>query len=364
VNMDRFEQQFGCAARSSASAPGRVNLLGEHTDYNDGYVLPLAIGQTTVVQLAPSPDGRHHFYSVQLDLLAEHDDGTAPAQGFASYLHGCVEIMRERGWRVPPLRALVDSNVPMGEGLSSSAALEVAFLRALRRLLQLELDDVELALCAQAAEIRYAGVRCGVMDQMASSLASTDSILFLDTRTLERELLPLPAGTAVIVIGSGVTRELAASGYNQRRQECEAAASQLGVKALRDVTDPEAADALPPPLDRRARHVITENARVLEARSALDAPRLGALMNASHASLRDDYEVSVGPLDRLAALLQNHSSVYGAKLTGAGFGGACVALARAADVERVVAEVMQDFVPGSPDAAVLVPSASDQLTHG
>jgi galactokinase len=199
-------------------------------------------------------------------------------------------------------------------------------LRGLRSLLNLDLDDVEIAKLAQQAEIQYAKVQCGIMDQMASSLADPEHLLFLDTRSLDRQLLPLPKDTAILVLDSGLPRTLANSGYNQRRAECEAAAQHLGVPALRDVQDLAAIAQLPEPLQRRARHVMTENQRVLEARNGVSPQRFGELMNASHASLRDDYEVSIAGLDRLVELLQHHENVLGAKLTGAGFGGACVAL--------------------------------------
>jgi galactokinase len=246
--------------------------------------------------------------------------------------------------------------VPMGVGLSSSAALEVATLRALRELLGLSIDDVEIAQLAQRAEIDYAGVNCGIMDQMASSLADTQSMLFLDTRSFERRLLPIPAGTELLVVDSGLSRSLAASAYNQRRAECEQAAQQLGVASLRDVTQPEAVERLPEPLRRRARHVVTENARVLRAVDGGEAIVFGELMNASHASLRDDYEVSVPPLDHLVALLQAHEAVHGARLTGAGFGGACVALCRESEAGRVGREIVEQYRQAGHTGCVLVPA--------
>ena len=302
-----------------ASAPGRVNLLGEHTDYNDGFVLPAAIPQHTTVSLARA----ERFSMVSEGQRFLFDLETPPAEQPAKYVYGCL---KELGVAVPPLRIEVTSDVPMGVGLSSSAALEVATLRAVRAFLGLDLDDVRIAQIAQQAEIRHAGVRCGIMDQMASSLAAPGRMLFLDTRTLERRILPLPAGAQVAVVDSGVARSLAASGYNQRRSECEDASRLLKVKALRDATL-EHIEKLPQPLQKRARHVVTENARVLAALEA-DAREFGALMNASHDSLRDDYEVSTPELDELVEALRAQAGVYGARLTGAGFGGACVALCR------------------------------------
>lgn len=321
-----FQQFFNTPPQVTAIAPGRVNLLGEHTDYNDGFVLPTAIPQQTTVALGWSPDDRHHFYSAELDSQVDLASTDPTPEGFANYLFGCIRVLEQTRVKVPPLNVFVASSVPMGAGLSSSAALEVAMIRGLRSLLNLKLDDVEIAKLAQQAEIQYAKVQCGIMDQMASSLADPEHLLFLDTRSLDRQLLPFPQGTAILVLDSGLPRTLANSGYNQRRAECEAAAKQLGVPALRDVQDLAAITSLPEPLQCRARHVITENQRVLEVRNGVTPERFGELMNASHASLRDNYEVSIAGLDTLVVLLQNHQHVLGAKLTGAGFGGACVAL--------------------------------------
>lgn len=341
--MRSFVDLFGRPFEASAQAPGRVNLLGEHTDYNDGYVLPTTIAQLTRVELAHSTDRRYQFYAADLDQRVEYGEHEEAPQGFARYVYGCVQVLKSGGDPITPVVLRVSSDVPMGGGLSSSAALEVAVLRGLRLLFGLSFDDVELAKRAQRAEIEYAGVRCGILDQMAVSLGDREHMLFLDTRTLARRLLPLPPGAELVVIDSGVARTLATSGYNERRAECEAAASMLGVPALRDETTLAHSTKLPPPLDRRARHVITENARVLEAAQGVDTVLFGQLMNASHASLRDDYEVSVPALDKLVALLQANRSVYGARLTGAGFGGACVALVQAGSAAAVKRDVLQAY---------------------
>ena len=322
-----FQKIFGAAPETQASAPGRVNLLGEHTDYNEGFVLPTAIPQQTTVNLGFSLDGQHHFYSEQLDELVSISDHDSTPQGFASYIFGCIRLLEVAiGYTIPPVNLHVNSTVPIGSGLSSSAAMEVATLRGLRSLLKLQIDDVRIAQLGQQAEIQYAGVQCGIMDQMASSLADTEHMLFLDTRTLERRVMPIPDGAEILVLDSGVPRTLAGRGYNQRRAECEEAARLLGVKALRDITDLQVVETLPEPLRRRARHVIAEDNRVLEVLQGVSTQRFGELMNASHASLRDDYEVSVTALDTLVAMLQETNGVFGARLTGAGFGGACVAL--------------------------------------
>ncbi|MFN6475447.1 galactokinase [Nostoc sp. DedQUE07] len=350
-----FQQVFGKPSETEASAPGRVNLLGEHTDYNDGFVLPTAIPQSTTVELGLSSDGHHHFHSENLNEQVSILDNHTPSE-FASYIFGCIEVLQKAGHIIPSLSVYVKSSVPMGSGLSSSAALEVATLRALRQLLNLAIDDVEIAQFAQQAEIHYAGVQCGIMDQMASSLADTEHILFLDTRTLERRVMPLPENAEILVIDSGVPRTLASSGYNQRRAECEEAARSLGVKALRDITDVEVTEKLPEPLRRRARHVVTEDNRVLEVLQGVTSERFGELMNASHASLRDDYEVSVPALDTLVELLQNTPGVFGARLTGAGFGGACVALVAAGEGRNIATHVLEQYKQAGYTGQILVPS--------
>ena len=356
--MKNFKEIFGQEHEVEASAPGRVNLLGEHTDYNDGFVLPTAIPQRTRVQLGLCIDAQHHFYSADLDEQVSILASNYTPSGFASYIFGCVQLLEKEGYTIPSINLHVSSSVPIGSGLSSSAALEVATLRGLRSLLDLPINDVHIAEIAQQAEIHYAGVQCGIMDQMASSLADTEHILFLDTRSLESQVLPLPTGAEIVVIDSGVPRTLATSGYNERRAECEQAAHLLRVKVLRDITDPQAVEDLSEPLRRRARHVVTENNRVLEVIQGVSIQRFGELMNASHASLRDDYEVSVPALDTLVAILQETSGVFGARLTGAGFGGATVALVEAGKAEAIAVDVLERYNNSGNLGRILVPLIS------
>ncbi|GGN29173.1 galactokinase [Deinococcus daejeonensis] len=319
----RYEEAFGRVPQAAAQAPGRVNLLGEHTDYQGGFVLPTAIPQQAAVALGRNGTGEHVLYSANLDQTIRVPVGEV-GPGFAPYLTGCFALSGVQ----EGLNAFITSDVPSG-GLSSSAALEVATLRALRDLANLNLDDVALALRGVQVEHEFVGVKCGVMDQMASSLADTRTMLLIDTRSLDRRAVPFPAGAEVLVIDSGVPRRLAESGYNERRAQVEEAARLLGVPQLRDVTDPSVVENLPPVLRERARHVVTENNRVLAALElGVDAARFGQLMNASHASLKGDYAVSHERVDELVALLQAHPHVYGARMTGAGFGGAVVALVR------------------------------------
>lgn len=332
----------------TASAPGRVNLLGEHTDYQGGFVLPTAIPQRITVSLSRNGTQEHVLHSESSNSTMRIPVGQK-GESFAPYVSGCLELSGiQEG-----LNVLISGKVPSG-GLSSSAALEVATLRALRNLYQLDLDDVELALRGVQVEHQYAGVKCGVMDQMASSLADTSKMLLIDTRSLERRVVPFPTGAQVLVIDSGVPRRLAESGYNERRAQVEEAARLLGVKELRDVQDIKVVETLPSPLKERARHVVSENARVQQGLNA-DAAEFGKLMDASHASLRDDYAVSHPQVDELVSLLQAHPDVYGARITGAGFGGAVVALVR----EGTASQVAHDILKQYPQGKQLVPERKE-----
>jgi galactokinase len=352
TNSDTF---FGGAPEVVVSAPGRVNLLGEHTDYNDGFMLPVATPQRTTVAMKKSGDGHFYFYSSTLDTSIDFPENGSAPQGFGSYIEGCIRLVQAQGVRVPALRVYASTELPVGSGLSSSAALEVATLRALRELLGIDLDDVKLARLAQRAEIEYARVNCGIMDQMAASLADSAHMLFIDARSLEHRLAPLPDGAGIIVIDSGVARKLAASKYNERRAQCEEAARKLGVPSLRDVADPGAVEGLPQPLRARARHVVRENLRVLEAVKGVSAVRFGELMNESHASLRDDYEVSIPELDALAQALRAAPGVFGARLTGAGFGGAVVALCRAGQEQQAAQAALAQYNKHDRAGRVLIP---------
>jgi galactokinase len=347
-----------------AQAHGRVNLLGEHTDYNDGFVLPTVIPQTTRVQLGLSPDDQHHVYAASLDELVHWSPNAEIPKGFVRYVAGCIRLLEQRGISIPPLNMRIDSSVPIGAGLSSSAALEIGVLRAVRTLgakrslLALDLSDVELARLGQQVEHQFVDVQCGIMDQMAVSLADSQHLLFLDTRTLAYECISMPLGSEILVIDSGIRRSLSDSGYNQRRTECETAAQLLGLSALRDLQNLTQLQALPVLLQNRARHVFTENQRVLMARKGLSAFQFGQLMNAAHYSLRDDYEVSIPALDCLADLLQHTPSVFGARLTGAGFGGACVALVKSGLSEKIAVSVLDKYKNRGFQGRLLVPTTS------
>lgn len=356
--MMTFEKFFAGTTPVQESAPGRVNLLGEHTDYNDGFVLPIATPMRTSVAVALSGDDTHYFYSEEMDDQIALPRRSHLTSGYGRYIEGCIRVLEQCGHTVPALRVYVHSDVPVGSGLSSSAALEVATLRALRTLLALPLNDVEIAQLARNAEVTYAGVQCGIMDQMASSLCDESHMLFLDTRSLDTRVLPLPAGVEVLVIDSGVARTLAGSKYNERRAECERAAKALHVPSLRDVHDVAALEQVEQPARRRAHHVITENARVERAAEGIGAAEFGRMMNESHASLRDDYEVSIPELDILCDLMRAAPGVHGARLTGAGFGGACVALCDVGSAAAAGAAVLAQYNSAGRSGQLLMPAAA------
>jgi galactokinase len=314
------------------SAPGRVNLIGEHTDYNAGFVLPTPIPQRTRVALQPLGGERVIVSSRELGGSVDYRLGDEHRRdGWPDYVMGCTAMLRRAGHRITGGELRITSDVPVGGGLASSAALEIAVLRAFREAHALAIDDVQLALLGQRAEVEFVGAPVGAMDQLASSLGTLGAALFIDLRSLKLRSIPLPAAD-LIVIDSGLHHDHAAGDYRLRRAQCDEAARLLGVAALRDVTTAELAVAarLPPPLDRRARHVVTENARVLAAVRALedgDLVRLGVLLREAHASLRDDFEVSLPAIDQLVDLANADPAIYGARLTGGGFGGSIVALA-------------------------------------
>jgi galactokinase len=351
----------------TASAPGRVNLIGEHTDYHEGFVMPCAIPQRTHVTLRRRSDSCVCATSAeQRGVTVEYALGRETRRGdWGDYVQGITVALRNVGVAVHGFELSVRSTVPVGSGLSSSAALEVALLRGLRRLFELVLSDVEIAQLGQRAEVDFVGAPVGIMDQMASSLASQREALFLDTRTLDYDRVPLPDTLDLLVIDSGVPHRHVGGGYVTRRRESAAAAEALGVGVLRDV-DPsrlEEVNQLPEPLGRRARHVITENARVLEARDAVragDLTRFGILLNCSHASLRDDYDVSVPEVDLLVTLAQSSENVFGARMTGGGFGGAIVAAVRSGSGADVAERVLRGYTAATNRrATVLIPAAEE-----
>ena len=318
-----------------ARAPGRVNLIGEHTDYNDGLVLPMAIGLATTVTATPRADTLLRCRARAFDEVAEWPVGEVPdGPPWARYVAGCAALLG----RPDGAELTVEGDLPLGAGLSSSASLEVGVLLALGG----DGDRVALARLAQRVEHEVVGVRSGLMDQLAVALGRAGHALLVDCRSLEVDEVPVPEGVRVVVVDSGLPRTLAGSAYNQRRAECEAAAAALGVTSLRDADS----WAIEPLLARRVRHVLTENARVLAAAAALragDVAEVGRLLLASHASLRDDYEVSSPGLDALVEVLASTPGVHGARLTGAGLGGCAIALADTDAADDVAASAVDRY---------------------
>ena len=358
-----FDDLFGGAATVRASAPGRVNVIGEHTDYNGGFVLPAASPQRTWVEGRRVPGRTVEVWSREIPPSGEgrsYELGReTPQRDWMDHVRGITQILSSAGHQLGGFQLRIHSTVPVGGGVSSSAALQISVLRALRQAFTLALDDVELALVAHRVETEFVGAPVGIMDQMACSLADETHVLFLDTRTRAYEQIPLPAGATLIVLDSGIAHEHAQGHYRTRRTECDRASALLGVPELRDAADLDRIADLPPPLNRRARHVVTENARVLATVAAFragDAAAAGRLMSESHASMRDDFEVSVPEVDLLVALADEERDVYGARLTGGGFGGAIVALAVPETASAVAARVSSAYAARTGRRArVLVP---------
>ena len=351
---DSFRRAFGREAELVAQAPGRVNLIGEHTDYNEGHVLPLAIDRTLAVAAARREGA---VRALALDCGEEDrfpPDGIAPAEGggWRNYVRGVAWALGEAGHRLRGLDLAFTGDVPIGAGLSSSAALEVALAAAFAAANGLAPGRRELALLAQRAENGFVGVQCGIMDQLAAVFGEEGHVLLIDCRSLAIEPLPLAleeSGLAIAVVDSAVQRALGDSAYNERRQECAEAAASLGVAALRDVTA-EALEAgrpgLPETLYRRTRHVVTEEARVAAAAHALGrgySRALGRLLYESHQSLRDDFEVSCPETDLLVELAAGVGGVLGARLTGAGFGGCTVNLVREEALQTFQRQVVDAY---------------------
>ena len=319
------------------SAPGRVNLIGGHTDYNEGFVLPVAIDLSCTVRATPRSDGLVRLRSLDVDGEVElaADASTAPANlddVWGRYAAGVLRALAVRGRSAVGIDAVISSTVPLDAGLASSAALEVALALALCDAADFELPQLELALACQEAEQEATGVPCGIMDQLTSIAGKRGHALLIDCRSFEVKPIPLPPRLAVLIVHSGMSRALVDSAYAERRRACEAVAARLGLSSLRGATADQVAD------EPCARHVVSENARVLQAARAVevgDVAALGPLLNASHRSLRDDFEISTPELDALVDALLGAGAI-GARLTGAGFGGCVVGLADRDVADRIV----------------------------
>ena len=377
--VEAFHKATGHDPDVVAFAPGRVNLIGEHTDYNEGFVLPAAVDRGVAVAGRRVAGETFTLHAVDLGESCTFGRGEElkrdPGHSWADYFKGVVWALSKRGIDVPACEAVITGDIPQGAGLSSSAAYEVATVRLLSALGDFELPPLEVAKLAREAENGFVGVACGIMDQMASTFGEQGKALLIDCRSLAHETVEIPTGLKIVVVNSGVRHSLASSEYNKRRAECEEgvrilASLRPGVSSLRDVGPDDEARffaALPHVVRKRCRHVVSENARVLEAVTAMrsgDIARLKILMATSHASLRDDYEVSCPELDVLVELALALPSCHGARLTGAGFGGSTVNLVDAAAVASFSQSVASGYRTRTDRAAeiyVFEPSACARI---
>lgn len=333
-----FTEIFGYPAKETIQAPGRVNLIGEHTDYNDGFVLPCAIDYQTVISCAPRDDRIVRVIAADYDNQRDEfslDEPilSHPDQQWSNYVRGVVKHLQKRNSGFGGADLVISGNVPQGAGLSSSASLEVAVGKVFQQLYHLPLDGAQLALNGQEAENQFVGCNCGIMDQLISALGKQDHALLIDCRSLGTKAVPMPKGVAVIIINSNFKRTLVGSEYNTRREQCETGARFFTQKALRDVslaTFNAVAHELDPVVAKRVRHVLTENERTLAAADALadgDLQKMGELMAASHISMRDDFEITVPQIDTLVDIVKAAiGDKGGVRMTGGGFGGCVVAL--------------------------------------
>ncbi len=371
---DNFQTVFGCAPEVMVRAPGRVNLIGEHTDYNDGFVLPAAIDRAIHMAGRRRADRTVRLHAVDYGESAEFnlDAIERDAQHrWSNFSRGVTKFLLAGGHSLPGADIAIHGDVPREAGLSSSAALEVATVAFWSKLAGLKLDALRAVKLARRAENEFVGMPCGIMDQFASALSRANQALFLDCRDLSYRHVPLRADVKIVVCNSGVRRELTKSEYELRLRQCQQAVAQLGttglaVKSLRevDLADLESArEALGDLLYRRAHHVVSENQRVLDAVKALeggDLERFGELMHASHESLRDDYEVSCRELDALVESARRQPGVLGARMTGGGFGGCTVNLVQAEAAESFAEAVRGDYKQAiGLDAEIYVCHASD-----
>ena len=347
--------------RARGHAPGRINLIGEHTDYNDGLVMPIALRLSVTVETRSRNDRTAHLSTdapispdeESYELGAERKDGT-----WVDRARGVTSMLARDGIRLGGFDAEITSDLPLGAGLGSSAAFAIALLRSLSELFDLGLGDEACVRVAHAAETDFAGARAGLLDQLASVYGRRNEALLIDMRDQAMRKIPLPSTTELAVIDSGTRHEHATGGYNRRREECEDACRHLGIGSLREIDDrplDTILERLPAPLDRRVRHVLTENTRVREAVTALgagDDATLGQLLSASHHSLRVDYDVSTPELDRLVELA-GAAGAFGARLVGGGFGGSIIALGQRGGAKELAGRVLESYGGGGHLVAVV-----------
>jgi galactokinase len=335
--VNKYKELYGGEPTVIVRAPGRVNLIGEHTDYNDGFVLPMAIDRSFWIALSPREDTLVEIYSIDLDETDKFDaENPSHKPGhWGEYLRGIAWYLTKQGHKLTGWQGVASGNIPIGAGLSSSAGVELATARAFSAVSGIEWQAVEMAKVSQNTEIEWVGVNCGIMDQLISATGVAGHAVLIDCRSLALDTVPLPEGTSVIILDTSTRRGLVDSAYNERRSQCEEAAAYFGVTALRDVSLVEfkaKMSGMPLLAQKRAKHVISENERTLKAAEVMksgDAQALGKLMNESHQSLEEDFEVSSDALNAIVAISQSRPECYGARMTGAGFGGCGVALVKA-----------------------------------
>jgi len=344
--LQLFEQQFKRSAELVCHAPGRVNLIGDHTDYNDGFVLPAAINYGTTIAASMRDDKVVKVYAHDCDQQTNEFSLSEivfdQQMMWSNYVKGTLQALMKKHPEIKGANLVVTGNVPQGAGLSSSASFEIAILKAFAQLYQLDLDGVNAALIGQQAENDFVGCNCGIMDQLISSMGQQGHAMLLDCKDLSFEDAPIPDELAIFIVNSNVKRGLVDSAYNLRRQQCEAVAKHFGVSALREITIEQLnaeQDKIEPELFKRARHVVSENTRAvntLKALKANDMARVSAEMKASHISLRDDFEVTTKEMDGLVEMIDSVLGTKGGvRMTGGGFGGCVVALVPTALVEQV-----------------------------
>ncbi len=355
---ERFRRYFGVWPLAIASAPGRVNLIGEHTDYNDGFVLPMAIDRRVTVAAAPRVDDQIVAFSEEFNeqkKLPVRGATSAPSRAWDAYVTGLCRTLEASGIRVPGMSLLISGQgVPTGAGLSSSAALLMALARALSSAMRIGWEPLKMARLAQRAENDFVGVHSGIMDPVASAAGRSGNAMLLDCRSLEVTYVSVPSDVTIVVMDTGMRRALSETEYNDRRATCDAAIRQIrliapDVRALRDVSPSlleSAVPLLPATMYLRAKHVVEENARpkaLALALAAGDFDAAGRLMNASHASLRERYEVSSIHLDIICDVARDHFACHGARMTGAGFGGCAIALVRTKEVDQFIRQVQPQY---------------------
>lgn len=348
---EEFVRRFGAEPRHLVRAPGRVNLIGEHTDYNNGFVLPIAIDQAIWIALSPRTDRRVRVTSLNIGETAtiELDDLQRGKKGWIEYLKGMAWVLSEADYGLQGWDGVLAGDIPIGAGLSSSAAFELAVAIGFWAVAPWDWDGKKIAQLARKADREWLGIQSGIMDQLISALGQADNALLIDCLTLETRQVHVPSEASVVVMDTGTRRELVSSAYNERVAECARAAAFFRLESLREVTGAMLAEAvgeLEPVIYSRARHVVSENTRVLEAErvmAANDADALGVLMNASHASLQQDYEVSSPELDTMVEIARAQKGCFGARMTGAGFGGSAVALVEDIHTKSFVRHVSRDY---------------------